>query len=131
MPPSQATLDRVRRLNKRITNKILIHICGRSFGHFAILRHVGRKSGQQYQIPIIAEPVENGFVFAMTYGKKVDWYANVKASGGCSLFWKGESYALVNPQIISKEQGLLAFPPILRRALTAAGIEYFLKLDRQ
>ncbi len=72
-------LDRVRVLNKHVTNKILIHICGKNFGHFAILSHVCRKSGKLYRIPIIAEPLNDGFVIALTYGKKVDWYENVKA----------------------------------------------------
>jgi len=66
----QAMLDRIRVLNKQVTNKILIHIAGKRSGHFAILRHVGRKSGKLYRIPIIAEPFQNGFVIALTYGKK-------------------------------------------------------------
>jgi len=83
----QANLDRVRVFNKHVTNKVLIHLCGREFGHFAVLTHTGRKSGRLYRIPVIAEPVENGFMFALTYGLKVDWYENVKAKGGCSLYW--------------------------------------------
>jgi len=41
----QLVLDRIRVLNKHVTNKVLIHIAGRKFGHFAILSHTGRKSG--------------------------------------------------------------------------------------
>ena len=127
----QAFLDQVRLFNKHVTNKILIHICGRKFGHFAILSHTGRKSGRLYRTPIIAEPIENGFVIALTYGTKVDWYANVKAKGSCSLFWKDQGYQLVNPELIDKEIGLKAFPPFIRSALKTVGIEYYLKLDRQ
>lgn len=131
MRVTQATLDRVRLFNKRVTNKVLIHICGKKFGHFAILGHVGRKSGTLYRIPVIAEPHENGFVFALTYGKKVDWYENVKAKGGCSLFWKGKEYSLVGPRFIDKEAALPAFPTLVRSALRKNGIEYFLKLEIQ
>lgn len=46
MPMKQATLDRMRVINKHVTNKILIHISGKKFGHFAILSHVGRNSGK-------------------------------------------------------------------------------------
>ena len=95
--------DRIRVINKHVTNKILIHISGKQFGHFAILSHVGRKSGKIYRIPIIAEPLDNGFVIALTYGKKVDWYENVLANGGCSLRWKGKDYTLINPEFIEKE----------------------------
>jgi deazaflavin-dependent oxidoreductase (nitroreductase family) len=125
----QATRDRVRVFNKLVTNKILIHIAGKNFGHFAILSHVGRKSGKLFRTPIIAEPLEGGFVIALTYGKKVDWLENVLAKGGCSLYWKHKDYSLVNPEFVDPEVGLTAFPEIIRKALRKNGIQYFLKLE--
>jgi deazaflavin-dependent oxidoreductase (nitroreductase family) len=131
MATSQSTLDKVRVFNKHVTNKILIHIAGRDFGHFAIPTHEGRKSGKKYRIPIIAEPLENGFVIALTYGKKVDWYENVMAKGGASLHWKHKDFALVNPRFIEPEVALAAFPRRLQPVLRRKGIEYFLMLDIQ
>jgi deazaflavin-dependent oxidoreductase (nitroreductase family) len=130
MTLKQAILDRVRVMNKHVTNKLLIHIAGKSFGHFAVLTHTGRKTGKLYRIPVIAEPAENGFVFALTYGKKVDWAANVLAKGGCALRWKNADYALRNPEFIDKEIGLTAFPPLIRTGLRIAKIQYFMKLAR-
>ena len=127
----QAWLDRVRVMNKYGTNKILIHIAGKKFGHFAILSHVGRKSGRLYRIPIIAEPWEGGFVIALTYGKKVDWYENVRAKGGCSIRWKNKDYDLTDPELIDRETGLMAFPKMVRSALKGSGTEYFLRLAIQ
>jgi deazaflavin-dependent oxidoreductase (nitroreductase family) len=127
----QAMLDRIRVTNKYVTNKILIHISGKKSGHFAVLSHVGRKSGKLYRIPIIAEPFENGFVIALTYGRKVDWLANVRAKGGCSLHWKNSEYALVQPEFIDKEIGLRAFPAVIRSGLRFMRIENFLKLEIQ
>ena len=129
MATSQSTLDKVRVFNKHVTNKILIHIAGRNFGHFAILTHEGRKSGKLYRIPIIAEPIANGFVIAMTYGKKVDWYENILAKGSCSLHWKHKDFTLVNPQLIDPEIGVTAFPKKLQSVLKRKGIEYYLKLE--
>ena len=82
-----------------------------------------------YRIPIIAEPLENsGFVIALTYGKKVDWYENVMAKGGASLHWKHKDFSLVNPRFIDSEIALIAFPrrlqPVLRKR-----VEYLLMLD--
>ena len=128
MPMEQASLDHLRVLNKHVTNKILIHISGKKFGHFAILSHVGRKSGKIYRIPIIAEPIKNGFVIALTYGLKVDWYENVTAKGGCSLNWKNKEYILINPEFIDKEIGVTAFPSIFRSVLRKKGIQYYLRL---
>ena len=124
----QATLDRIRMINKHVTNKILIHISGKKFGHFAILSHIGRKSGKLYRIPIIAEPFKDGFVIALTYGKKVDWYANILANGGCSLYWKHGAFNLYRPELIDQEIGVMAFPAIFRSVLKKMGIEYYLKL---
>jgi deazaflavin-dependent oxidoreductase (nitroreductase family) len=129
MTIKQAVRDRVRVMNKHVTNKLMIHIAGRSFGHFAILTHTGRKSGRAYRIPIIAEPVEGGFVIALTYGRKVDWCDNVLAKGGCSLRWKNRDYDLVRPEFIDREIGLKAFPGMLRPVLRRAGVEYFLKIS--
>jgi deazaflavin-dependent oxidoreductase (nitroreductase family) len=127
----QAWLDRVRVFNKYVTNKVLIHFAGRKFGHFAILSHVGRKSGKLYRIPIIAEPIDGGFVIALTYGKKVDWYENVRAKGSCSIYWKKAYYHLIHPELIDKEIGLMAFPKTIRSALRRSGTEFFLKLQVQ
>jgi deazaflavin-dependent oxidoreductase (nitroreductase family) len=129
MSTSQSTLDKVRIFNKYVTNKLLIHIAGRGFGHFAILTHEGRKSGKQYRIPIIAEPQENGFVIAMTYGKKVDWYENILAKGQCSLHWKHKDFTLGNPLFIEPKIGVTAFPKKLQSVLKRKGIEYYLKLE--
>ena len=128
MPMKQASLDRIRVINKHVTNKILIHISGKKFGHFAILSHVGRKSGKLYRIPIIAEPINNGFVIALTYGLKVDWYENIMAQGGCSLHWKNKEYILIDPELIDSEIGLMAFPTIFRSVLRKMGIQIYLRL---
>jgi hypothetical protein len=127
----QAFRDRVRVMNKHFTNKLMIHICGKKFGHFAILSHTERKSGKVYKIPIIAEPYLNGFVVALTYGQKVDWFANVKAKGGCGLRWKNQDFDLVKPELIDMEIGLVAFPKILRPMLRKSGTSDFLKLEIQ
>jgi deazaflavin-dependent oxidoreductase (nitroreductase family) len=124
----QAFLDRVRVMNKYATNKLLIHICGKRFGHFSILTHTGRRTGKRYRTPIIAEPVENGFVIALTYGRKVDWAANILAQGGGSLLWKEAEYCLRNPEFIDKEIGSRAFPVFIRAAFRVVGIRDFLRL---
>jgi len=126
----QAIYDRIRVMNKHVTNKLLIHIAGKQFGHFAILTHAGRKSSLVYKTPIIAEPIDGGFVIALTYGKKVDWLANIMASGYCDLYWKEQDYHLTTPVLITREEGLKAFPSPLNRVLRKVGTEYFLKLTK-
>ena len=125
----QTSLNHVRRFNKLVTNKLLIHICGKKFGHFVILSHIGRKSGKLYRIPIIAEPTTNGFMIALTYGRKVDWVENVLAKGSCSMVWKNKEYPLFHPEFVDKEVGLSAFPAFFRTGLKMMGIQYYLRLE--
>ena len=75
--------------------------------------------------------MENGFVIALTYGKKVDWYENVMAKGGASLHWRHKDFTLVNPRFIEPEIGVTAFPSRLQPVLRRKGIEYYLMLDIQ
>ncbi len=122
--------DRMRVMNKQGINKILIHIAGKRIGHFAVLTHTGRRSGKTYRIPIIAEPVEGGFMIAMTYGRKTDWAANVLAADACTLRWKNSDYSLRAPEFVDRETGLRAFPAVFRTGLRAMGISDFMKLSK-
>lgn len=63
--------DFIRRLNNRVTNPIMMEIGGKPHSPIAVIRHAGRRSGKQYQNPIMAHPMTNGFLFALTYGPAV------------------------------------------------------------
>ena len=65
-------------LNRRF-NPLTRKIARGSFGPFAIVRHIGRRSGKPYETPIIVQPYEDGFVFELTYGPDVDWSCAVRS----------------------------------------------------
>ena len=75
---------------KHILNPLTRRMARSSFGPFAIVRHVGRRSGKTYETPIIVSPVEDGFVIELTYGYDVDWHKNVVAAGGCTIIRRGK-----------------------------------------
>jgi len=83
----------VARFNKRVTNRLFLVFAGR-LPPFAIVNHTGRSSGRRYRTPVLAFTTETGFVFALTYGRDVDWARNLVASGGGSLRYKGEEIQL-------------------------------------
>ncbi|HEX6608385.1 MAG TPA: nitroreductase family deazaflavin-dependent oxidoreductase, partial [Chloroflexia bacterium] len=60
-----------RNFAKRFVNPLLHNLGRASFGPFALLRHVGRRSGKTYEIPIMVWPVQDGFLIALTYGRQV------------------------------------------------------------
>ena len=111
--------NRIRTFNKHITNPLLHTFASCSRGPFAIIRHVGRRSGKPYETTIMIWPMGDGFVIALTYGESVDWYRNILAAGHCTLLWHGRVYAVGKPEPIDVETALPAFPlafrPILRR----------------
>jgi deazaflavin-dependent oxidoreductase (nitroreductase family) len=110
VPPSHRFLDRVRQFNKRTFNPWILKSAGKAHSPFAVVGHVGRRSGAGYATPVIVMPVQDGVVFALTYGPGVDWYRNILAAGSCTLRWRGKTYKLDRPETMSAEAGLRAFP---------------------
>lgn len=66
--------DRMRIVNKYVTNKVFRGFASRSRGPFAVMRHVGRRSEKPYETTLMVWHLGEGFVIALTYGSKVDWY---------------------------------------------------------
>jgi deazaflavin-dependent oxidoreductase (nitroreductase family) len=122
---------RVRTLVKRFVNPILRHVAQLSFGPFALLRHVGRRSGKTYEIPIMVWPVDGGFVIELTYGPQVDWLRNLQAAGQGSLRWRKREFVLQEPEFIDAETGWRALPGWTKPILRLSGEHEFVKLPSQ
>jgi deazaflavin-dependent oxidoreductase (nitroreductase family) len=105
--------DRMRIFNKYVTNRILRRFTDLSHGPFAIVRHVGRRSGKSYETVIWVWQMREGFVIALTYGPEVDWYRNMQAAGG-TVFWHRRLYFVDKPELIDAETALQAFPALFR-----------------
>jgi deazaflavin-dependent oxidoreductase (nitroreductase family) len=123
--------NKVRAINKRFTNPILRLIAGRAHSPIALITHIGRRSGKIYFTPIMVERSRDGFVFALTYGIKVDWYQNVMAAGRCLLLWHGREYALENPRELDQASGLASYPNPQRFILKKVGIWDFFEMNIQ
>lgn len=121
----------IRYFNKRVTNRAMMKIAGARYSPISIVRHTGRHSGKTYATPVIAEPVPNGFMFALTYGPDVDWYRNVLAAGQCSLRWHARGYQLTAPEPLGPAAALPAFPLFFRLILRLIGIQHFLRMTCQ
>jgi len=106
--------DRIRIFNKHVTNRVLRWFTRFSHGPFAIIRHVGRRSGKPYETVIWVWQMREGFVIALTYGPGVDWYRNMQAAGGGTVFWHRRFYTVGKPEPIDAETALLAFPAPFR-----------------
>ena len=126
----QKILDAVRRFNKHYFNPLMLKHAGTIHSPFAVIKHIGRQSGKPYATPLIAQPLGERFVFALTYGPNVDWYRNVLAAGKCALLRRGKEYLLENPITLAQEDGLLAFPRVLRSVLRFNKVEYYFSMTK-
>src|SRR5258707_12280042 len=95
---------------KHTLNPVTRRLAGTSFGPFASVQHVGRRSGKPYATPIIVSPAADGFVIELTYGPEVDWHQNVLAAGGCTLGWHGRRYPIGRLEPLDSAAGPAAFP---------------------
>ena len=87
---------RVARFNKHVTNRLTGPFAGWLPG-FAIVTHVGRRSGKAYQTPVNVFRDGNRYVFALTYGPGAEWVRNIVAAGGCEIRTRGRTVRLVEP----------------------------------
>src|SRR5262245_4177529 len=107
----------IRPFTARVVNPVTRLFAGWVPG-FAILSHVGRRSGRAYRTPINVFRRGDHYLFALTYGSDVDWVKNVVAAGGCSMRSRGRDVRLVEPEVIhDPELGLMPRPlgPLLGR----------------
>ena len=100
----------------------------KSLGLFAVIHHVGRRSGKPYETPVIVQPVTGGFVIELTYGPNVDWYKNVTAAGECSIFWRNQTYEIHHIETLDTETGRAAFPPPMRLFMRLIGMRHYIKM---
>ena len=104
-------IARIRPFTNRIINPITRRFAGRVPG-FAILIYVGRRSGKRYRTPINVFHRDGRFIFALTYGREVQWLKNVLAAGTCEIEERGRISRLVEPELIVDPTGHLMPAPV-------------------
>ncbi len=94
---------------------------------FAVVRHVGRRSGRRYRTPVNLFRSGERYVIALTYGVDRDWVHNVMAAGRCEVETRGLVVALEDPRIVTDVRAAIA-PPLIRPLLRAMRVTGFLVL---
>jgi deazaflavin-dependent oxidoreductase (nitroreductase family) len=97
---------------------------------WGLLSHIGRRSGRRYQTSLGTTVFGDGFLLPLGYGIGSDWYRNIMATGRCELAWKGHTYQLAGPELITGPKPLQAWPPRDRILLRLAGIHDFVWVHR-
>ena len=121
-------VDWLRHFNKQVTNRLAITPAGRRV--YAVVHHVGRRSGKAYTTPTIIAPVTGGFVIPIAYGKHSDWLQNVLAAKQCTIDWQDQTYVVKKPEIVGETMALSAFPKQWQKLLRLYGVNQFLYLKQ-
>ena len=95
---------------------------------FAVVVHLGRRTGQAYETPVAARRVPGGFVISLAFGRQVDWHRNLQAAGGGRIRWRGREYSVGGPEPTDEETGLAAFHPVQRLFLRMGRIDGYIRV---
>jgi deazaflavin-dependent oxidoreductase (nitroreductase family) len=110
---------RFRRAVHRYVNPVTRPIAKRLPG-FAILTHLGRKTGRRYRTPINVFRRGDDYFFFLTYGSDAQWVKNVLAAGSCSIETRGRVVELGEPELITDPE-LRPAPPRLTSVSSSRG----------
>jgi len=116
----------VAAFNLAVTNRITGRFAARLPG-FAMMMHVGRKSGKFYRTPVNVFREPEGFLVALTYGPDSEWVKNIIAAGGGELESQGVKYQLSGPTIVH-DPTRRHFPLFVRIVLGLLGAHDFMRL---
>ena len=97
---------RVAHFNRRVTNRLTRHIAWWAPG-FAIVTHVGRRSGRTYRTPVNVFRDGDRYVFALTYGRDADWVRNVLAAGRCEIRTRGRTVRLEQTRAVHRRDAVV------------------------
>lgn len=105
-PSTHRVRDAIRAFNKRVLNPAMLTMAGRRHWYAAALQHVGRRTGRPYATPVVAVPVDGGFIVPLPYGEEVDWLRNAAAAGRATIQFQGESFEVGAPVLLDAAQAL-------------------------
>ncbi|MDZ4265835.1 MAG: nitroreductase [Mycobacterium sp.] len=121
--------DAVRTFNKHVLNPAMMLLAGRRHWYASVIRHTGRRSGKSHATPVVADRVADGFVIPLPYGTGVDWLRNSLAAGRATLTVGGQTFDVVNPQILGATSAAPQLSPQRRRVYRRFGIDHFVRFD--
>jgi len=112
------------RFNRSVTNRIT-RPAARRLGGFGVLRHTGRRSGNEYETPLNVWRHGSEMVVALTYGSDVDWLKNAREAEASILVMGGKEVRVGRPRSIAEGEGLDRVPKTVGRILGVLDIDEF------
>jgi deazaflavin-dependent oxidoreductase (nitroreductase family) len=119
---------RLARFNVHVTNRVLGPFA-RSLPGFAVVAHVGRRSGRVYRTPVSLFRNGDRYVIALMYGADSQWVRNVLAAGEVDVETRGQRMHLVEPEVVHDAERSRVPAPV-RPVLGLARVAEFMLLRR-
>jgi deazaflavin-dependent oxidoreductase (nitroreductase family) len=110
----------VERLQIKYMNPIVLRVA-RYLPTFAVVKHRGRKSGEEYETVVNAFRKGNVLAIALAHGK-TNWVKNVLAAGEADVHLFGRDVHIVNPRVVPAGTDDPALPFAARRAARSMGV---------
>lgn len=90
------------RFNRVATNRVQGLWAGR-LPPWAVIVHRGRRSGREYETPVLAWRRGDHLVVHLYYGADADWVRNVLAAGEATVLRSGSRLALRDPKVVEAD----------------------------
>jgi deazaflavin-dependent oxidoreductase (nitroreductase family) len=119
---------RLAKFNLVATNRVLGPLA-RHLPGFAVVSHVGRRSGRTYRTPVNLFRRGDGYAIALMYGAESQWVRNVLAAGAADVETRGRRLHLVDPRIV-RDPARSFVPRPVRIPLRLANVDEFMLLER-
>ena len=117
---------RLARFNRVVTNRV-VGPPARHLPGFAVVSHVGRRSGRTHRTPVNLYRHGDDYVIALMYGADRDWVRNVLAAGGADVETRGRRLRLVDPELVRDPARSLVPRPV-RVPVGLANVDEFMLL---
>jgi deazaflavin-dependent oxidoreductase (nitroreductase family) len=124
----QRLLPLLRPLMKGVINPQTLRAVARGESNYAVVHHVGRRSGSAYQTPVDAYRTTDGALILLPYGPVTDWCKNVLAAGQCTVTLKGEDLSLGAPEVVPANDAEARVAADVARRWHRQGIAHYLWL---
>lgn len=115
----------------QVFNQFASHVAGRRIAPvWALVHHVGRKSGKAYTTPVAVIAADDAFYMGLPWGRDSDWVRNLRAAGTGTMDWRGRSYDVSDPTFVEKAEVLSAARLPQREVLKRWSLADFLRVRR-
>ena len=117
------------RFNRHVTNPIQRLWAGWAPG-FAILEHIGRRSGKRYRTPLNVFSTDDGVAILLTYGPNRDWLKNLTSAGHGRIQRYGKTFDIAEPRVMPKAAAAPSVKGLARPVFSRLPFEYAVLLRR-